>query len=187
MFTRHYRRCGILRPGVHMLKAVLLLVGMAFAAAVMVPDLLDRVVTTKSGEKENLARAEQADPDHGGIVRLAADRNGHYSTDIEVNGRSVKALVDTGATLIALRYEDARSIGVVSPGDRFDVTIRTANGEGRAKRVRLRSVSLGSITLRDVDALVVEQGALSINLLGMSFLKRLARFEVQRGQLVLER
>jgi predicted aspartyl protease len=38
-----------------------------------------------------------------------------------------------------------------------------------------------------VDAIVVEQGALGVNLLGMSFLKRLSRFEVQRGTLVLER
>jgi len=171
-----------------MLKAVLLLVGIAFAAALLVPDLLDRVAPAKPGGTGDLAQtAQPSDTDHGGIVRLSADRNGHYSSDIEVNGRSLKALVDTGATLIALRYEDARSIGAINAGDKFDVTIRTANGEGRARRVRLRSVSLGSITLRDVDALVVEQGALSINLLGMSFLKRLARFEVQRGQLVLER
>lgn len=170
-----------------MLKAVLLLVGVAFAAAVMVPDLLDRVAPGKPVETESAQTAQPSNTDHGGVVRLSADRSGHYSTDIEVNGRSVKALVDTGATLIALRYEDARSIGVINPGDKFDIGIRTANGEGRARRVKLRSVALGSITLRDVDALVVEQGALSINLLGMSFLKRLARFEVQRGQLVLER
>jgi len=172
-----------------MLKAVLLLVGLALVAAVMVPGLVDGVVSSKPAtEAEGQAQAVQpSNADHGGIVRLAADRSGHYYTGIEINDRNLKALVDTGATLIALRYEDARSIGVVNSGDRFDVVVRTANGEGRAKRVKLRSVSVGSITLRDVDALVVEQGALSINLLGMSFLKRLARFEVQRGQLVLER
>jgi len=172
-----------------MLKAVFLFVGLALAAAVMVPGLLDRMVPANPpAQVESQAQAIQpSNADHGGIVRLSADRSGHYYTGIEINDRNMKALVDTGATLIALRYEDARSIGVVSSGDRFDVVLRTANGEGRGKRVKLRSVSVGSITLRDVDALVVEQGALSINLLGMSFLKRLARFEVQRGQLVLER
>jgi aspartyl protease family protein len=172
-----------------MLKAVLLLAGLAFAAAIMVPEILDRVAPAKApADAAGQVQAIQpSSADQGGVVRLSADRSGHYHSDIEINDRNVKALVDTGATLIALRYEDARSLGVVSPGDRFDVAIRTANGEGRAKRVKLRSVSIGSITLRDVDALVVEQGALSINLLGMSFLKRLARFEVQRGQLILER
>jgi len=172
-----------------MLKAVLLLVGVAFAAAVMVPGLLERLVPVKApGEGEPVVQtAQPSSADHGGTVRLTADRSGHYYTDIEINLRPLKALVDTGATLIALRYEDARSLGVVNPGNKFDVVIRTANGEGRARRVRLRSVSIGSITMRDVDALVVEQGALSINLLGMSFLKRLSRFEVQRGQLILER
>ena len=96
-------------------------------------------------------------------------------------------MVDTGATVVALRYEDARALGLVFPGDKFDARVRTANGEGRAKRVQLRSVTFGTITVRDVDALVLEQGALATNLLGMSFLRRLSRFEVQRGVLVLER
>jgi aspartyl protease family protein len=96
-------------------------------------------------------------------------------------------MVDTGATTVALRYEDARTLGLVSPGDKFDARVRTANGEGRGRRVQLRSVTFGTITIRDVDALVLEQGALGTNLLGMSFLRRLSRFEVQRGVLVLER
>jgi aspartyl protease family protein len=128
-----------------------------------------------------------ASGDSGGTVRLSADRNGHYFTEAEINNRRLGVLVDTGATFVALRYEDARSLGLVFPGDAFDVGIRTANGNGRARRVQIRSVSIGPITVRDVDALVLEQGALGTNLLGMSFLKRLARFEVQRGKLELER
>jgi aspartyl protease family protein len=120
-------------------------------------------------------------------MRIPADRNGHYASRIEVNGRTLNALIDTGATLVILRYEDARPLGVVFPGDKFDVGVRTANGTGRARRVELRSVRLGPISINQVEALVMEQGALGTNLLGMSFLKRLSRFEVQRGTLVLER
>jgi aspartyl protease family protein len=167
-----------------MLKAVLLFAVLVGAVAAFVPDFLGRIASSSPPKAEEVAVAMSAD--HGGTVRLKADRNGHYSTTIEANNQPLDALVDTGATTVVLRYEDARSLGLVFPGDRFDIGIRTANGEGRAKSVKLRSVTVGTITVRDVDAIVLEQGLLSTNLLGMSFLKRLARFEVQRGQLVLE-
>lgn len=173
-----------------MLKPVLVLAGLMIAFALIAPGY----VTQLTGGRESVAvavPAEEAAPaapaDHGGIVRIRADRNGHYFTEFEINNRTVEGVVDTGATLVALRYEDARSLGLVHAGDKFDVGIRTANGTGRARRVQLRSLTVGTITLRDVDALVLERGALPSNLLGMSFLKRLARFEVQRGTLVLER
>ena len=170
-----------------MLKAVLLLTGLVFAMAVAAPGLLTRATQTGAPGKVEPPVIANVQPDHGGLVRLSADRGGHYQTDAEINNRIVPVLIDTGATLIALRYEDARSMGLVTSADKFDVRVRTANGEGRAKRVTLRSVTVGTLTVRDVEALVTEQGALATNLLGMSFLKRLARFEVQRGQLVLER
>jgi aspartyl protease family protein len=171
-----------------MFKVVLVLAAIAVAIALAAPDYLSRLASNGSAAVVTVREQPKPAPAvHGGIVRLAANRSGHYVSEIEINNRPVTAMVDTGATLVALRYEDARNIGVVFPGDKFDVAIRTANGEGRAKRVRLRSLSVGPITLRDVDALVVEQGALGVNLLGMSFLRRLSRFEVDRGTLVLER
>jgi len=170
-----------------MLKAVLLLAAMVFAIATIAPGMLTRATQTDASGKADEPAIATAQPDHGGIVRLQADRRGHYLTEAEINSRPVPVLVDTGATLIALRYEDARSMGLINPGDKFDVRVRTANGEGRGRLVTLRSVTVGTITVRDVQAMVAEQGALATNLLGMSFLKRLARFEVQRGQLVLER
>jgi aspartyl protease family protein len=171
-----------------MFKIVLLLAALIAALAYAAPDYLSQL----AGKRENPTAASTevvrpAPTDHGGIVRVAANRSGHYVSEIEVNNRSLTAMVDTGATVVALRYEDARALGLISPGDKFDSRVRTANGEGRAKRVQLRSVTFGTITIRDVDALVLEQGALGTNLLGMSFLRRLSRFEVQRGILVLER
>lgn len=172
-----------------MLKVALVLVAIAVAVALAAPDYLARIADNRNSAAVAVPSGEvqRASADHGGIVRVAANRSGHYISEIEINNRPMTAMVDTGATTIALRYEDARALGLIFPGDRFDVRVRTANGEGRAKRVQLRSVRLGTITIRDVDALVMEQGALAANLLGMSFLQRLSRFEVQRGVLVLER
>lgn len=170
-----------------MLRSVLYLVGVVVAIALFAPTFLQNV-----GSNPNAgARTERANSvvsnEHGGLMRIDADRRGHYNTDIEVNGRRVGAMVDTGATSVALRYEDARAMGLIFPGDNFDVQVRTANGIAKAKRVELRSVRLGTITVRDVEGIVMDQGLLGQNLLGMSFLKRLSKVEVQRGQLVLER
>ena len=118
---------------------------------------------------------------------LKADARGHYLSQVSLNGLSFDGVVDTGATFVSLTYEDGRRLGLVAPGDRFDVAVQTANGTAKAKKVRLNTVRLGSITVRDVDALVASgPGQLPTNLLGMSFLGRLNRFEVRRGQLVLE-
>jgi aspartyl protease family protein len=133
----------------------------------------------------NISTPAQAS--YGGNVRIAADRGGHYRAEIRVNGHSVDALVDTGASLVVLRYEDARALGLVYGSDRFDVPVQTANGTAHVRRVKLASVRLGSIQFDDVEALVAEEGMLATNLLGMSFLKRLSRYEMRDGTLVLDR
>ncbi len=172
-----------------MLKFVFYLVGVVLAVAYFAPDLAGRLLNGQPSATtvQPLNMARESDSPAGDIARISADRNGHYVSDIQVNGRTLRAIVDTGASLIALRYEDARALGLVFPGDRFDVGVRTANGAAQAHLVRLRSVRLGSISISDVDALVLGEGALGTNLLGMSFLKRLSRYEVRGSTLVLER
>jgi aspartyl protease family protein len=124
---------------------------------------------------------------YGGHVRIPADRAGHYASEAQINGRPLNVLVDTGASFVILRYEDARMLGLVYGSDRFDVAVQTANGAAKALRVKLHNVRLGSISLDDIDALVMEEGLLNTNLLGMSFLRRLSRYEVRGDTLVLER
>jgi aspartyl protease family protein len=117
---------------------------------------------------------------------VPADRSGHFHLDANVQGRRVPFLVDTGASIIALRKEEAERLGVnPSPRD-FKIPIRTANGVAYAARVRLASVEVGTLVVQDVEAVVMPAGKLGENLLGMSFLSRLRRFEFRTGQLVLE-
>lgn len=166
-----------------------------FALSVYAPDVAqdlvrrgrDAFIAFQQGPEPVQVEVNTKDNDAGGFVRVRSDRSGHYVTDVDFNGRRMRAIVDTGATLIALRYEDARALGLVTPSDRFDMRVSTANGTARAKRVQLRSVRLGSIQIENVDAMVLDEGALGQNLLGMSFLRRLARFEFKKGVLELER
>jgi aspartyl protease family protein len=103
---------------------------------------------------------------------LHADSSGHFSADATVNGRPVRFMVDTGATVTAIPAADARRLGIdVSKG--APVLLRTANGTARARQVKLDVVSVGGVTLYGVEAVVMDGDGLSFPLLGMSFLNRM--------------
>ena len=103
---------------------------------------------------------------------LTADLNGHFTTDGQVNGRSIRFVVDTGATLVSLPASEARRISLdYRAGQK--VTMRTANGNTPGYLVKLDTVQIGSVTIHGVDAAVLEGDGLAFPLLGMSFLNRM--------------
>ncbi len=119
--------------------------------------------------------------------RIPANAQGHYVTDVFVNGQALKMVVDTGATMVALRNEDAAALGVFPLASDFTIPINTANGVAHAAPVKLREVQLGSMQIYDVDAIVAERGVMNISLLGMTFLSRLSKVEMASGSLLLRR
>lgn len=130
--------------------------------------------------------AEPAAQTSGGrIVALRADPRGHFVSDIQINGQYVRALVDTGASIVAFSAEDARKANLVPPASAYTLTMNTANGQVRAARMLVPELRLQSIVLRNVEAVVMPQGALHVTLLGMSFLRRLQGFEINGGALTL--
>jgi aspartyl protease family protein len=118
-------------------------------------------------------------------VRLPSDSRGHYIADISVDGRVMRMLVDTGASLVALRESDARAAGLDGSFTGRSYSLSTANGIVEARGVRIREMRLGSIIVRDIDAVVLPDAQLSSNLLGMSFLNKLQGFEVSGRELIL--
>lgn len=111
--------------------------------------------------------------------------DGHFWADGEVNGQSVRFLVDTGATAVALTPADAQKLGIDPAELRYGYKVVTAGGQIRAASVRLSSITVAGARLENVDALVIEKG-LDTSLLGMTYLGRLSRFEATRGALVLQ-
>ena len=122
----------------------------------------------------------------GGEVRLRSDARGHFVFEAYVNDRPATFMADTGATLVVLTYEDAARLGLSPQRLDFSARVETANGVSRVAPVTLDRVRVDDITLRDVNAIVAERGALATNLLGMSFLGRLRSFAKQGSELVLE-
>jgi aspartyl protease family protein len=114
------------------------------------------------------------------------NRRGHFQVDGRVAGRSLGFMVDTGASVIALTAQDAARVGVRPMRSDYDVSVSTANGTVKAARTRLATVEIGGLIVRDVDALVLPEGALSENLLGLSFLSKLKRYEFAGSKLVME-
>ena len=105
-------------------------------------------------------------------VVLQADERGHFVVHPAINGVPVRALVDTGASSVAINLSEARRAGVDFAGARR-VMVQTAAGPRPALLVRLASVQLGELMVYNVEATVSERDELPITLLGMSFLNHL--------------
>lgn len=121
----------------------------------------------------------------GGEVIVNRRLNGEFAVAAKVNGARVTFLFDTGASVVVLTAADARRAGIDTRGLDFDVPVTTANGAAMAAEVRLDSIEVGPIVMRNVRALVARPGALEESLLGMSFLERLKSYAVERGRLIL--
>jgi aspartyl protease family protein len=118
-------------------------------------------------------------------LRLIADRRGHFHADTQVNGMPMAMMVDTGASIVAVRASDARAAGLQVDRTRAPRRLSTANGIVEAHGATIREFRLGPIILYDVQAVVMPDDLLGKNLLGMSVLNRLRSFEVRDGALWL--
>lgn len=137
------------------------------------PDL--KVIPTATSPVQPLGRK----------VMVPADERGHYAATFKLNGRQIDALVDTGATLVAINSSTARRIGIsLNPAD-FKHEVSTANGSIKAAAVTIDNLQIGRISLDNVQAVVLDDKALQTNLIGMSFLNRLDKFQAQEGTLLL--
>jgi len=119
-------------------------------------------------------------------VVVPPDERGHFMVDARVDGRRLGFMVDTGASVIALTARDAAALGIHPARREFTAEVRTANGIVHAAPAMLDRVEIGDLVVHNVAALVLPDEALGENLLGLSFLSRLRRFEYSGGKLVLE-
>ena len=129
---------------------------------------IDGQRTTRGLGQAKLGRSEPAVQS----AVLTADLSGHFSADGSINGKTVRFLVDTGATVTALPAADARRLGL-DLAKSEPVLLRTANGTARARKIVLDAVTVGGVTLYGVEAVVMEGEGLTMPLLGMSFLNRM--------------
>jgi aspartyl protease family protein len=141
-------------------------------------DIADRVIAELNPSDVQVGQ--------GGEVIIGRRLGGEFVVAGKVNNVPASFLFDTGASTVVIRAQDAKKIGIDTTGLDYDVRVTTANGAAMAAETRLDELSVGPIVIRNVRALIARPGALSENLLGMSFLERLDSYSVERGRLVLK-
>ncbi|RDI58768.1 retropepsin-like aspartic protease family protein [Microvirga subterranea] len=120
-----------------------------------------------------------------GEVVAARRSDGSFVVTGKVNGREARFIFDTGASTVVLRAENAAQLGIKTETLNYSIPVSTANGTALAASIVIERLSVGPITERNVRALVARSGVLHANLLGMTFLERLASYEVRGNRLIL--
>ncbi len=120
----------------------------------------------------------------GGETILPRAPDGHFYADLQVNGRTIRFMVDTGASGVALTREDAMRAGVTFDPGRFEIVGTGASGPVRGQRVRIAEMRLELKQVSDVEAAVLDDG-LGVSLLGQSFLSRLSSVTIADDRMTL--
>lgn len=174
------------------MRGVLILAGVMIGLGTVMSQVADRMMTastTAASSVSSVMLAAAETPTHASGARsvvVPRDRHGHFQTEGRIDGQSIKFMVDTGASVVAMNETSAARIGVRPVQSEFNTKVTTANGVIKAARMQLAMVQVGDLVVRDVDAMVLPDEALSQNLLGLSFLGKLKRFEFAGGRMVLE-
>ena len=112
--------------------------------------------------------------------------DGHYWTRALVNKKaSIEFMVDTGASVVALTYRDAQKMGLRPETLDYKWEIRTAGGITKGASIRIDSIQINQVHVRNVDAMVLRTD-LDQSLLGMSFLRELYSYEFRGNRMIIK-
>lgn len=120
-----------------------------------------------------------------GQIELRRAWDGHFRADAHINGREMRMMVDTGASMVIVPFEHAASLGIDPDVLRYSMRVETANGPTHVAPIIMDRIEVGPLLVRDVVAAVALEGALETPLLGMSFLGRLTETTFRGERLIL--
>lgn len=167
------------------MRSVFLLISLS-ASATQVPAIV-KMLTEKPQETPTVSAPVREVAITPGSVVLKQDARGHFNATLKLDGKAVDGLIDTGASAIVINEATARRLGYGVNSLDFKYPVSTANGRTKAAYIKLDRVELGNIRVRDVEAYVMKNEALSTTLIGMTFLRKLSSFKVENGTLKLVR
>jgi len=168
------------------MRSLMFLAAFLVGAGTLMAQVADKMTPATPASAKPAQPQSSYEPAGIRSLSIPRDSRGHFATDGRIDGQRIGFMVDTGASVIALNEKSAARFGLrPTPAD-YKMTVSTANGTIKAARTRLAMVDVGGLIVRDVDAMVLPDEALSENLLGLSFLSKLKRFEYANGKMVLE-
>ena len=121
----------------------------------------------------------------GGEIRLPRAVDGHYYAQLDIGGKTVMFMVDTGASTVSLSQKDAARLGIDVANLAYIGRAQTANGTIRTAQVTLSNVKFGPYKDSKVLASVGD-GELQTSLLGMSYLDRF-QITLNASEMILSR
>jgi len=142
-----------------------------------------QAITSPLPQPISLALASVTNGDTASVKR---EWDGHFRAYATVNGNPVEMLVDTGASLVLLTYEDAASAGLDMDALNFNAPILTANGRSHVATIELDSVMVGGVGAAKIKGAVAQPGMLHASLLGMSFLGAIEEAVIRKDRLILK-
>lgn len=175
LFTRR-RKLGELLTGVVLWAGIFSVAGLSYAYRDEIMGVASRFV----GELRPGVAMVDAE---AGTATFRRGIGGHFEISATVNGHTTPMIFDTGASAVVLNVEDAEAAGIDTSKLRYTIAVSTANGTGRAARVKLDRIEVGGIVREGVVAFVTEAEALDTSLLGMTFLETLSRYSVTQNAL----
>jgi aspartyl protease family protein len=164
-------------------RVVLVMLMLAATAGVVVAYKDPEQVARASDTVSDMLRGRAASKARA--VQIARGQGGEFTLQARINGVNTPMVIDTGATSVVLTWETAKAAGLPLELLDYNVDVETAGGHTRAARLTLDRLAIGKLVERSVPALVVPRGQMKTNLLGMSFLDRLERWEVRADRLML--
>jgi len=153
-----------------------------FATGLLVVALVNRNEWLISGTRELFYGRDQSVV--GNEVRIAMAQDGHFYARASINGTERVLLVDSGASFTSLSADTASAASVAIDPTEPKIPLETANGQVMAQTARIGELRIGGITARDAPA-VVSAAFGDQNVLGMSFLSKLASWRVEGKTLIL--
>src|SRR5258708_7548204 len=140
------------------MRQIVIFAGLLLGFGVLAAKVADQAARTPAAPPASAALAVAAPPapvqqnSYGSSVVIPRDARGHFVVDARVDGRHMAFMLDTGASMIALRARDAAGLGIHPAARDFTVEVRTANGATRAAPVQLGMVEVSALNLRNVSA-----------------------------------
>ena len=118
----------------------------------------------------------------GEAIELRRQDDGHYWIMVDINGKPVRFMVDSGATMTAINATTAKEAGVEADG--YPIILNTANGRVVAKRGNVQSLVVGPHKIEN-HPVVVSESFGDVNLLGMNFLNDMQSWRVEANEMIL--
>jgi aspartyl protease family protein len=164
--------------GLKMFAGWVLIFLAAFVAFTLKDDFValgKRVLQESRGEGEVVAVGRE--------MRIRKSLDGHFWVNGQLNGRRVRFLIDSGATVTSISTQTAR-LADIEPAGEFPALVQTANGVVPVKRATAARLKVGTIERRNL-AVHVSEAFGPMNVLGMNFLSSLSSWGVEGQWLVL--